>query len=231
MITVTSIDKNELFRYLGYGKSTPDDAVKKLTAEIEKELLAAIFPRYIYRIFHDISICTECGKEDESVIFGNTNFKLIGKDIARHLKGCNKVILMAATLSAEADRLIRRMQALDITKAAIANSAANAAIEQVCDAVCDEIAARLPNLYQTSRFSPGYGDLPLAIQKEFLTLLDAPRKIGLTVTESNIMVPEKSVSAVIGLSDNPIQKKRRGCQSCNLRHSCAFRLQGEHCAS
>lgn len=224
MIELQTIDQKEVYRYLGYGTNRPDPVTAQLVDTTEKQLLDVIAPRYIYRFF-------QISQTADGVQLDNGKLFLPGKDIRAHLQDCKQAVLMAATLSAATDRFLRKLQINDMAMAAIANSAANTAIEQVCDAVAEEIHARTPALYQTFRFSPGYGDLPIEIQKDFLKVIDAPRKIGLAVTANNIMVPEKSVSAIIGLSEKPIQKKRRGCRDCNLRKSCPFRLKGAHCAS
>ena len=81
----------------------------------------------------------------------------------------------------------------------------------------------------TFRFSPGYGDYPIELQKDFLRILDAQRKIGLTVNDNFMLVPTKSVTAVLGLSKNPIEQKKRGCAVCNMRDKCKYRRNGEHC--
>ena len=60
-------------------------------------------------------------------------------------------------------------------------------------------------------------------------LLDASRKIGVTVTDRLILIPRKSVTAVIGISEKEIPQKRRGCSCCNMRKTCPYRKRGEHC--
>ena len=82
----------------------------------------------------------------------------------------------------------------------------------------------------TWRFSPGYGDLPLVCQRDFLGLLDAPRQIGLTLTPQLMMVPEKSVSAIIGVGAPSREGPRRGCEGCALQKNCVYRREGLHCA-
>ena len=93
------------------------------------------------------------------------------------------------------------------------------------------VKSDLPQLEQTWRFSPGYGDLPIEIQGEFLQVLDAPKRIGLYATANNILTPRKSVTAVIGLSENKISKGRRGCVICSMKDACPYRKRGEHCGS
>jgi len=67
------------------------------------------------------------------------------------------------------------------------------------------------------------------MQKEYLRILDAPRKIGLTTGDSCLLVPSKSVTAVLGISDNPIERRKRGCAICSMKGKCRFRRNGEHC--
>ena len=82
----------------------------------------------------------------------------------------------------------------------------------------------------TWRYSPGYGDYPIECQGAFLSALNAGRLIGLTVTESNILLPRKSVTAVIGISEKEIESsEKRGCDSCKLRETCKFRKEGKGC--
>ena len=152
-----------------------------------------------------------------------------GKDIENHLSGCCKAIVMCATLGAEIDKLIRISQIADMAKAVVIDSFASVAIEQVCSKADELIAEKYPDCYMTFRFSPGYGDYPIGLQQKILTLLDAPRKIGLTTNESCLLIPSKSVTAVMGLSDSPIERRKRGCAVCNMRDKCKYRRNGEHC--
>ena len=91
------------------------------------------------------------------------------------------------------------------------------------------LAEKYSGKYMTFRFSPGYGDYPIEMQKEYLRILDAPRKIGLTTGDSCLLVPSKSVTAVLGISDNPIERRKRGCAICSMKGKCRFRRNGEHC--
>lgn len=93
------------------------------------------------------------------------------------------------------------------------------AIEEYCDACEEEILAALSSggegpYYLRPRFSPGYGDLPLEFQREFLQILETPKKIGVTLTDSLLMMPSKSVTAIIGISREDSHCIRQGCESC-----------------
>ena len=153
----------------------------------------------------------------------------MGCDIKKHLEGCSKAALICATLGAEADKLIRVAQISDMASAVVLDSMASVAIEQVCRQVDGLIAELFPESYLTFRFSPGYGDYPIELQKTFLLILDAPRKIGLSASENSLLIPSKSVTAIAGISDKPIEKKRRGCAVCSLRETCRYRRNGDHC--
>ena len=73
-------------------------------------------------------------------------------------------------------------------------------IEELVDITNSEIKkiAEAAGLNTKPRYSPGYGDVPLQVQKDFFRLLPCTR-IGLTLMDTLIMAPEKSVSAFVGL--------------------------------
>ena len=83
----------------------------------------------------------------------------------------------------------------------------------------------------TFRYSPGYGDLPLDIQRSFLSVLDTQKKIGLTASENNLLFPRKSVTAIIGIIDKNIKIKKRSCIECSNYENCSFRRKGENCGA
>ncbi len=212
MIQLEKLNRNEAVRYLGGSGISLNYRMDRLMDECESKILESASPKYLY-IEKDIK-----------------DFDLWqGKDIKNHLAGCEKVIVMCATVGAEVDRLIRINQISDMAKAVVLDSFASVAVEQVCSKFDDVIAEKYKGYYQTFRFSPGYGDYPIELQKSIISMLDAPRKIGLTVNENCLLIPTKSVTAVMGLSSNPIERKKRGCAICNMRDRCKFRRNGEHC--
>lgn len=222
MKTIESIDQKEALRYLGYVGNKPEENIQKILNECESNVLDIIDPRYIYKCFDIIS-------NKDKIVLDNCKLELTGNDIVNHLKGCTKVILMCATLSINIDRFIRVTQITDMTKAVIIDSLASVAIEKVCDNIQDDIMEEFSGYFQTYRYSPGYGDFPIEIQKDFLSVLDAPKKIGLTSTDDCILTPKKSVTAIIGLSETQLRTEKRGCQSCNMKDTCLYRKKGERC--
>ena len=117
-----------------------------------------------------------------------------------------------------------------MARAVMLDACGSAWVEAGCDQAEAEVAERFPDLYLTDRFSPGYGDLPLTLQNPICTALDARRHLGICVTESLLMNPSKSVTAVIGLSDRPQAARIRGCEYCSMRENCTLRKGGKTCA-
>ena len=120
-----------------------------------------------------------------------------------NLRGCHKAIAFAATLGIELDRMIARYSHTSPAKALIFQAIGAERIEALCNSFCRDLAEEkaLVGEKLRPRFSPGYGDLSLDIQKDIFRALDCPRRIGLTLCESMMMSPSKSVTAIIGISD------------------------------
>lgn len=123
------------------------------------------------------------------------------RNLSKHLEGCHAAYLVCGTLGAGFDAMHRRVSVASGTDALIVQAIGAAAIEKWMDSVEDEIRAELgPGETLRPRYSPGYGDFPLSAQRELLLLLDTPRRIGVSLTETLLMAPSKSVSAVVGVS-------------------------------
>jgi len=210
------VNRDEALRYLGYkGGQIHEDVIRALSdcmAELEEIARA----RYIYKVLN----------------IDEVNFQ--GNDIAKHLDGCNKCILMAATVGMEVDELIKRRQMKDMTAAVMLDACGSSAVENACNQVETMLRAQFSEkgMFVTGRFSPGYGDMPLSQQKELCYLLDVQRSIGIYNTDSNTLIPSKSVTAVMGISNKPLGKTCAGeatkssCDLCNFSGKCNFRKEG-----
>ena len=135
-------------------------------------------------------------------IWGNTidfgAFKVNSEKLTINLKKCEKAVLFGATLGTDFDRLIMKYGKLSPTKALFFQAIGATMIETLCDEFCKDIKAEL-NVNLKPRFSPGYGDLDLSCQKSIFKLLDCSKKIGLTLNDSLLMSPTKSVTAFVGI--------------------------------
>ena len=213
MDSLPSIDRTQAFRYMGL-HSKPDERFQNLADTCEKKLLSAVNPRYCWKVFPKQSLTA----------------LLTGNDIQKHLENCNTVILFCATLSQGADTCIRTAQAVDMLSGMMTDAMASALTEQFCDIAEAEILSQFPEKFSTWRFSPGYGDMPLSIQPDFLNIISAEKRLGICVSEGGLLIPTKSVTAVIGLSDKPLPKAKKGCAICNLSKTCPYRAKGVHCS-
>lgn len=221
-----SIDKAEALRYAGQREGPVSPELLALLDVCAEEIMRLARPRLTYRRF---SIEPEVG----ALRLSGTRVFLPGNDIARHLKGCGGLVLMAVTLGVEIERAIRRCQVTDMAAALLLDACASAAVESACNRseMVIRKAVEGPPPWLTARYSPGYGDLPLALQRPLLDLVDAGRKIGLFVSGSGIMTPQKSVTAIIGLRETPGEKQKSGCAVCESRETCMYRKEGASCAS
>ena len=154
-----------------------------------------------------------------------------GNDIRRHLAGCERCVLVCLTLGSGVDQMLRAAGVGDVWQSALLDGAASSLVELCADeaeaALRAEYEAR--GEYLTRRFSPGYGDFPLTLQPEFLRLTNAQKRIGLTVTDTCILIPRKSVTAVCGISATPSDGAIAGCATCALRETCQRRKEGNPC--
>ena len=220
-ITLTQLNTAEVLRYMG---CPPEKADGALTAQVEdcaRELLGAVRPRWSWR---PVEISFEaCGVRLENGLL------LPGEDLKAHLSGCGRAAVFCATLGAEADALIRRAERLDMGRALTLDCCASAAVEEVCDQIEPERPGKGPGSACPFRHSPGYGALPLEVQRPLVDLLDAPRRAGLCATANHLLTPRKSVTAILGVSSGEIEKKNRSCLGCPAQGSCQYRKAGGHC--
>ena len=154
---------------------------------------------------------------------------IIGEDTKRLLSDSTKVILMAVTLGQEIEMLIRKYSYSDITKSVVMDAVASAGVESLANDINDMLIEEYAPMYLTDRFSPGYGDLPIGVNVKLLRVLNGTKKIGLTTSETGIMIPRKSITAIIGVSENPQPHRYRGCENCRLYRECEFVKRGETC--
>ncbi len=216
------IRTKEAVRYLGYGRCVVDDQTLQLIQEVFSELEMIAEPKYIYRIFE--------------LSFLNENELQIGKLVARsqslyrNLHGCDSVVLMGITLGTSVDRRMKQLEVLDMSKAVVFQACAATYLEERCDKLQDEIAKQLEKeaCYLRPRFSPGYGDFSVLHQREVLDMLEAPKHIGLTLTDGYMLTPTKSVTAIIGVSQTKESCHQRGCKECT-KEDCNYRRSEECC--
>lgn len=232
-------DRKETLRYLGYRGQNIDNQTERLLEEVFAELERDSSPKSIYRKYR-------CQAAEDAVILkplldeiawfysadpqsaGPSQWEVVlkSRNLAKNLRGCEQAVLLAATIGRAADLMIKKYSVTNLAKAAIVQAAGAAYIESYVDEIEDRIRtnADRQGLYLRPRFSPGYGDFSIDYQKDFFDLLEC-RRIGITLTEGNLMMPSKSVTAVIGLTSGKQESCwKKSCSQCE-KTDCEFRKE------
>lgn len=210
--------EQEAIRYLGYGTHAVDGKTETLVRDSFEELDRTAKCRIVYRIF-ELKVTDAKG-----VKIGE--LEIASENLAKNLKGCAGAVMLGATLGIEVDMLMRRYSLTDLTKAVVLQACAAALLEDFLDSWQEEYRKKMEKegYYLRPRFSPGYGDFDISHQKDFLRMLDSAKKIGLSMTDGYMLTPAKSVTAVIGISTEPIFCHRMGCGECK-KADCIYRRE------
>lgn len=207
------VNRREILRYAGAKAETPEltplleDALTEVSPLLSGKVCWTAFP---------------IRRQKDGLDLGFT--KIQSTALQRNLTGCHQVVVFAATLGLGFDRLLARYGRLSPAKALLLQAIGAERIEGLCDVFCEKIRseAQAAGLSPAPRFSPGYGDFPLSVQSDIFRVLDCPRKIGLTLNESLLMSPSKSVTAVIGLGQPQKADCATGCTQCG-KTDCIYR--------
>lgn len=186
-----SINKKEIMRYMS--SQGGGDEILGLVDECLTEVREMLQYKVCYAI-----LTTETDSNIISLPCG----QIESKNLARNLSGCDKAIVFAATIGVGIDRLISKYSRLSPTKALCFQAIGAERVEALCDEFCEKMKSEYEKNGERlkPRFSPGYGDLPLETQKMIFSLLDCPKRIGVTLGDTLLMSPSKSVTAFIGIT-------------------------------
>lgn len=209
----------EALRYMQAG----DIQDTRQKAEQAIELLRRLSPpKYIYRVF-------SLEKEGDAFLLKGSGVVLRGKSAETMLRDCHHAALMICTLGFGFEAELRTRQARSMADTLVLDACGSALTEEGCDDAEREIASLMPGSFLTDRFSPGYGDLPLALQEDISRALNAEKLLGVHLNESLLFYPCKTVSAIIGIADEAQPARIRGCDSCSMREKCSIRKRGGSC--
>jgi len=198
-------------RHLGYKPSSKiDDRIKGMIDNAIERAVELAEPVGIYFIDKIVDhtadeVALECG------------FRIESKQVSRLLNACVEVVVFAATIGPAAESKAAEMMHDKPAEAVILDSAAGETAEGAVDYLHRSIQAdaHRRGLHLTPRFSPGYGDWPLEAQRDIFASLK-PGDIGITLTESCMMIPRKSVSGIVGLGPLPgIRTGASPCKECS----------------
>ena len=218
-VRMPSIPMREALHFMGWRGTPVEPQLLEQIQALMGQVQSEVQPRAALQRF----------KIQENGRLEGTSLIPQGHDVKTMLSGCHEAVLLAATLGAGSERMLLKAQARSSAQAVLLDAVLSTAIEAVCDA--QEAALRkelaVQGLYLTDRFSPGYGDMPLAQTKDICAVLSADKAIGLTVSKSGIMIPRKSVTAIMGVSRHPVSRRPSGCAVCSMRKRCALRRNGD----
>ena len=214
---LNTIPVKEVMHYLGC--QSGDARLEQQIAQAIQRVLQLARPKLVYQVV------TVSGYDNELQI------PLHGEDVKRLLQSCHHAIFMAATLGAAVDLETKRLAIKDMGELLVFDAACNAAIEVLADEFQEErrVYYQARKQYLSDRFSCGYGDLSIQIQKAFCDALDTKRTIGLYVNDSYLLMPMKSITALIGIADQPQPKRISGCENCDMKETCQLRRGGQRC--
>ncbi len=181
--TEIPINKAEILRYAG----CKNDCELPLVDECLSEVKDKLFYKICYRFF-DVKFT----ENEIDLGFAKTN----SESLRRNLDGCEKIILFSATIGIEIDRLIKKYNKISPSRALVFQAIGAERVESLCNSFNEEMSEEF---LLKPRFSPGYGDLSLDIQKDIFNVLECPKNIGVTLNDSLLMSPSKSVTAIIGI--------------------------------
>lgn len=180
------INENELALRLGMKRGADLSCADKCMAEV----VSASEPRACF-VRCKISVSGDICR----LGFAEVKCRLL----AKNLSGCTEMFAFVATLGAAVDRLIARKEALSPTELFIADAVASAYMEALADCVNNRLGK---GQSCRPRFSPGFGGFGLSYQQPLIDFLNAQKLLGIKLTESRMMLPVKSVTAVIGIGED-----------------------------
>lgn len=185
-----AINRNEILRYAG---------VSSATEEIDKLLDECIALAYDSLSYNVCYTYLPIKHTPDGIDLGFATSSSV--NLKKNLDGCESIVLFCATVGSALDRLISRYSAVSPSKAFMLQAIGAERIEALCNVFNQKISDEAKNqgMITAPRFSAGYGDFPLEFQRDIFRVLDCQRKIGVTLLESLIMLPSKSVTAIIGI--------------------------------
>ena len=189
------VSRAQILRYMGCRETTPE-----VEALIDRALSVAEGALSYSVCYAEYDVHWEGETADLTFI------KTDSRDLAKSIRGCDKILLFAATVGLGLDRLILRYGKCEPSLALGLQALGAERIEALCDAFCHELSIEYKERGYTlrPRFSAGYGDLPLRTQTKIFTALGCEKQIGLTLNAGLIMSPTKSVTAIIGIQSNTL---------------------------
>ncbi len=191
-----------------------DKKIFSFISGVIKEGYTLLEPGISYKVF-DVKVTKG------QIKFSSEKFVIRSRFLAERLKTASKAALFVCTIGERLTSKVNEYAAKgEIAHATVLDAAGSEAAEALAQKVDDLINKEMDRkgFFSLMRFSPGYGDWSVLDQAKVLKILGAD-KIGVKATKSSIMIPEKSVTACIGL----VEKGFRAIKDSNEKHNKPFK--------
>lgn len=175
----------------------------------------------VQKFAHFKAIYQEFSLKHQPIGIQELNVLLHSKDLEFYMKECQTCLVIVCTLGIQIDRQIKYYEHIDMAKAVVFDAVSSRYLEECCD----EYEKTLKLGERTFRFAPGYGDLPLELNKTLSRVLNVDKKIGVTLSQSGLFIPMKSMLGIIGIG----KSQHKSCLSCIRKGSCELRKGGQRC--
>ena len=206
------MNRDTILKYMGQRGKEPDPAVEKLVDQAVALVEEASQFRAVYK---PLKIARD------PLRFVEPEIPIPSRDLAFYFESVTDTLVIACTLGPEIDRLIRLYEKADMALALAIDAAGSTYLEEACDAFQE----RLELGTHSFRFCPGYGDLPLSLNRPLAKALNVGVRIGARLTDGDVFFPTKTMLGIIGLGINP----RKSCMSCIRKKSCQLLKEGITC--
>jgi hypothetical protein len=186
------IDRREVLRYAGIIESS--EQTEALLSECIREAETKLSYKACWREY-------KINHSDDGIDLGFTRVK--STSLERLLDGCDRIILFCASVGVDMDRLIARYSLVSPSRSVMLQALGSERVEALCDSLCEWLADEYGKngCSLTRRFSPGYADLPLELQRDVFAALECSKMIGVSLGDKLFMTPSKSVTAIIGIKN------------------------------
>ena len=203
------INKNLVKKYLNY--KGLDSGFESLIDDVFLEVKKISSPK-------KLCILSKAFKENGYYKLDKLNLTLKSQDINNLFDDCTSIATLAVTLGLSVDKKIDFYAKTDMTRSLVMDAVASVYVESILDELEEQVCGQI-NLHKTMRFSPGYGDLDISLQKELIEAIGGSKFLGINVNENYLMTPLKSVTAFIGFSS---KKQVFGsiCLTCPQKGKC-----------
>jgi len=191
-----AIPKKQIVRRLGYPSEGEinGDAYQIFVQELDRAP-SLLDPVGVYCLLNVAS------KNEKRMTFLDSDFVIQSKQVVKLLRDSNPVVLFMVTIGPGLEDEVNRLfQKNDMARGFILDAIGSETADAAADRMHHQVLKRLSEERRfsiTPRFSPGYGDWPVTVQKDFLKTCGGA-SIGISVNDSFLMTPRKSVSAVLG---------------------------------